>query len=101
MILGQACLSIPLRLDNSVDCHNIEDFPLARYAVQYWANHTHSVLSCIGDGMKCLFDNNRPHFVTWLSIYNEDCQGRSMSTKRHTAPHAGPLYHTAMLGLRE
>ncbi len=102
-ILAQACLSVLLRLDSRVDRDNIEDFPLARYAAQYWVNHAQveSVSSRIGDGMKCLFDRDRPHFATWLWIHNEDSQGRSMSTKRPGAPAAGPLYYASMLGLRD
>ena len=101
-ILAQACLGVLLRLDNSVDRDNIENFPLARYAAQYWSVHARveSVLSCIKDGMKCLFDRDRPHFATWLWIYNEDNQGRSMSSKHPGAPDAGPLYYAAMLGFR-
>jgi hypothetical protein len=50
--------------------------------------------------MKCLFDKDRPHFATWLWIYNEDSQGRSISTQHPEAPDAGPLYYAAMLGFR-
>ena len=102
-ILAQACLGVLLRLDDSVDHDNIEDFPLARYAAQYWNTHARveSVSSRIEDGMKCLFDKDRPHFATWLWIYNEDSQGRSISTKHPGVPDAGPLYYAAMLGFRE
>jgi ankyrin repeat protein len=90
-------------LDDTVDCDNIEDFPLARYAAQYWNTHARveSVSSCIEDGMKCLFDKARPHFAAWLWIYNEDSQGRSTSTKYPEAPDASPLYYAAMLGFRD
>jgi hypothetical protein len=101
-ILAQACLGVLLRLDDNVNRDNIEDFPLARYAAQYWNTHARaeSVSSRIEDGMKCLFDKDRPHFATWLWIYNEDSQGRSISTQHPEAPDAGPLYYAAMLGLR-
>ena len=102
-ILAQACLGVLLRLDGSVDRDNIEDFPLARYAAQYWSAHARveGVPSRIEDGMKCLFDKDRPHFAMWLWIYNEDSQGRSISTKHPGAPDASPLYYAAMLGFRE
>jgi hypothetical protein len=38
-ILAQACLGILLQFDDPVDRDNIEGFPLARYAAQYWATH--------------------------------------------------------------
>ncbi|KAN0103567.1 Ankyrin repeat-containing domain protein [Russula decolorans] len=101
-ILAQACIGVLLRLDDNVNRDNIEDFPLARYAAQYWNAHARaeSVSSRIEDGMKCLFDKDRPHFATWLWIYNEDSQGRSISTQHPEAPDAGPLYYAAMLGFR-
>ena len=101
-ILAQACLGVLLRLDN-VDRDAIEDYPLARYAAQYWNAHAHvkNVSSRIEEGMKCLFDKNKPHFAAWLWVYNEDSQGRSVYTKRPEAPDAGPLYYAAMLGFRD
>jgi ankyrin repeat protein len=47
-----------------------------------------------------LFDADKPHFATWLWIYNGD-RGRSMSTMRPEEPDAVPLYHAARLGFRD
>ena len=102
-ILSQACLGVILRLDDGVDRDNIEGFPLARYAAQYWATHARveDVSSRIKDGMECLFDADKPHFATWLWIYNEDQLGRSMGTTRPEKPEAVPLYYAVMLGFRD
>ena len=99
-ILAQACLGVLLRLDDRVDRDNITNFPLARYAAQYWATHaqSESVSSRIKDGMERLFDADKPHFATWLWIYNEDMGGDSMSTMCPGTPGAVPLYYAAMLG---
>ena len=101
--LVQACLGVLLRLDDRVDRVNIENFPLARYAAQYWATHARfeSTSSHIKDGMECLFDGDKPHFATWLWIYNEDQNGRSMSTMCPQRPEAVPLYYAALLGFRD
>ncbi|KAF8496139.1 hypothetical protein F5888DRAFT_1835168 [Russula emetica] len=48
-------------------------------------------LARIKDGMECLFDADKPHFATWLWIYNEDQWGGSRP----------PLYYVAMLGFRD
>jgi ankyrin repeat protein len=87
-------------LDDDVDRDKIEDFPLARYAAQYWATHARveNVSSRMKDGMECLFDADKPHFATWLWIYNEDQNGDSMSTKCPEKPEAVPLYYAARLG---
>jgi hypothetical protein len=102
-ILAQACLGVLLRLDDHVNLDSIKDFPLARYAAQYWPTHARveNVSSCIKDGMECLFDAEKRHFSTWLWIYNDDFWGRSMSTARPEKPEAVPLYYAARLGFRD
>jgi hypothetical protein len=102
-VLAQACLGVLLRLDDRVDRNKIENFPLGRYAAQYWVTHvrTGNASSRIKDGMECLFDVDRPHFATWLWIYNEDRGGRPMSSMRPEKPEAAPLYYAAMLGFRD
>jgi ankyrin repeat protein len=102
-ILAQACLGVLLRLDDHVDRDNIKNFPLAEYAARYWATHARfeNASSRIKDGMKHLFDADRPHFATWLWVYNEDNgtrNGRSMPTMCPEKPTAAPLYHAARLG---
>ena len=106
MILAQACLGVLLQLDNSADFDIINDFPLARYAAQHWATHARfgNVSLRIKDGMECLFDEDKPHFATWLWVYNEDRGGHSMSTistVRPKEPEASPLYYAARLGFQD
>src|SRR6266849_6188441 len=59
------------------------------------------VSSRIKDGMECLFDADKPHFATWLWIYNDDQDGRSMSTTRPEKPEAVLLYYAASFGFRD
>ena len=102
-ILAQACLDILLRFDDRVDRDNIERFPLARYAAQYWPTHARvdDASSSVKDGVECLFDADKPYLSTWLWIYNEDRGGHSMSTIAPTKPEAVPLYYAAMLGFQD
>jgi hypothetical protein len=104
-ILVRACLGVLLRLDDHVDQDNMINFPLARYSAQYWTTHARfhwqGVSSHIKDGIECLFDADKPHFATWLWIYNDDQDGRSMSTTRPEKPEAVPLYYAASFGFRE
>jgi ankyrin repeat protein len=96
-ILAQACIGVLLRLDDHVDRDNIKEFPLAPYAGEYWPRHAKfgSVSARIKDGIECLFDEDKPHFATWLWI-----SGR-MSAMRPKKPGAVPLYHAAVLGFRD
>jgi ankyrin repeat protein len=103
-ILAQACIGVLLRLDDHVDRDNITDFPLAQYAAVHWHRHARfgSVSSRIKDGMECLFDEDKPHFATWLWIFNEtNVQVRRMPTMRPEKPGTVPLYHAARLGFRD
>jgi cytohesin len=90
-------------LDDRVDRDKIKNFPLARYAAQYWPTHARfeNASSRLKDGMERLFDADKPHFATWLWIYNEDQDKRSMSTMCPERPDAVPLYYAAMLGFRD
>ena len=95
-ILAQACLGVLLRSDD----RSMKSFPLALYAAQYWPTHApvENLSLQIKDGMECLFDAVKPHFATWLWIYNEDRGGDSMTTIRPEKPEAVPLYYAAQLG---
>jgi ankyrin repeat protein len=101
-ILAQACIAVILRLDDHVDRDNIKDFPLAPYAAEYWPRHAKfgSVSARIKDEMEYLFDEDKPHFATWLWIYDEN-YGRRMSTMCPEKPGAVPLYHAARLGFSD
>ncbi len=103
-ILVQACLGVLLRLDDRVDRDIIKNSPLALYAAQYWPTHARveDVLSRIKDGIECLFDADKPHFATWVWIYDEDGYvDKSLSTMRPEKPKTVPLYYAAKLGFRD
>ena len=99
-IVAQACLWILLQLNDRMNRNKIKNFPLAKYAAQYWVKHAQAenVLSHIKDGLERLFDPNKPHFAAWLWIYNEDIGGSSMVTMFPTKPAAVPLYYAARFG---
>jgi len=91
-------------LDDRVDRDSIKNFPLARYAAEYWQRHAEfgNVSSYVKDGMECLFDAEKPHFSAWLWIHNEDIYPvNSISTIHPEKPAQVPLYHAARLGIRD
>ena len=103
LTLARTCLGVLLRLDDLIDRDGIEGFPLARYASQYLDDHAQfeNVSSRIEDGMKCLFDVDKPHFATWIWIFHEDWDADSMSTMCPGKPDATPLYYAAKFGFRD
>ena len=105
-VLAQACVGVLLQLDDHIDHDKIKNFPLAKYAAEHWVKHARveNVSSYIKDGMKCLFDADKPHFAAWLWVYNEDLEphrGRSMLTTFPENPDAVPLYYAALFGLHD
>ena len=102
-ILAQACLGVLLRLDDRIHRDNIKDFPLVRYAAQYWPTHARAenVSSRIKNEMECLFDADKPCFATWLWVYNGDGWIRTLFTERPEKPTAVPLYYATRLGFQE
>ena len=102
-LVAQACLGILLHLDKNVTRDSLGDFPLAKYAAKHWVDHVQfdGVSRNVEDGMKQLFDTSKPHFATWLWIYNKDRGGGSMTTMRPEIPEAVPLYYAAQLGFRD
>jgi hypothetical protein len=92
-ILAQACLGVFLKLDDSVGRDdNIKNFPLAKYAAQYWVEHAkfEGVLSRIKDGMECLFDADKPHIAAWLMIYDDEAG--------YAGPTGTPIYYASRFG---
>ena len=64
-ILTQAPLGVLLHLDDHIDTKNVIGFPLADYAARHWVEHARfeDVASRVKDGMKTLFDPDKPHYM--------------------------------------
>jgi ankyrin repeat protein len=110
-ILAKACLGVLLRLGEFVDEDNIQDkFPLAQYAAEHWVDHARfeNVSSHIQEGMKLLFDPDKPYFVSWLRVHDIDIEPPRESLLGYFAvPYyqksntATPLYYAAFCGFHD
>jgi hypothetical protein len=71
-LLAQASLAVLLR-DPDVDNH-ADNAPLAGYAAKHWVTHAQfkNVASRLHDGVKDLFDPDKPYFDAWVRLYNID-----------------------------
>jgi hypothetical protein len=63
---------ILLHLDENVTSDSLREFPLVEYAAQNLVDHVRieGVWQNVEDGMKHLFDPNKPHLTTWVWIYD-------------------------------
>ncbi len=95
-VLAQTCISTFLQPD--LHFRNIRTgFPLAEYGAQNWFHHAQcdGVASQIQDEMERLFDPDRRHFTTWVSIHDIDYPN---SWGRPMGVNASPLYYAASCG---
>jgi len=98
-ILARVCLGFLLHLDSHIGVKGVKGFPLAKYAAQHWVAHAQfeDVASRVEDGMKSLFDPDKPHFAAWVQIHNMDSQVQWRSpSMRSDRPY--PLYYSALCG---
>jgi len=93
-IMAQACLSVLLRLDPSIDRAGIKAFPLAWYAAKHFGDHAEfeRVLSHIWDGVDDLLDADKSHFAVWFRIHRDYWNNE--------LPDATPLYYVSERGYR-
>ena len=68
IFVAQACLSVLLELDPSLDESSIKQFSLARYAAQHWVDHANYEDVSLQVGIEHLLDPSRPHFAIWTWI---------------------------------
>jgi ankyrin repeat protein len=98
-LLAQACLSVLLRFDDSVNQNNAVNIPLAEYAARYWVDHAQfdSVSSRIQAAMEVLFDADKPYWAAWILVHDIDVRWGWYSPN-DSSP-AFPLYYAALCGL--
>jgi ankyrin repeat protein len=103
-LAAQACLGILLHLDkNMVSEDGLEKYPLAEYAAKHWVDHARfeGVSENVEDGMKRLFDPNRPHLAIWVSIYDPILPpwSQTKQTQISLQPRGSALHYAAFYGL--
>jgi ankyrin repeat protein len=112
-ILVQACMSVLLQPDDSVDDSDSESgvekwSPLAEYAAEHWVTHAQfkSVSSFLQKAMEDLFDLDKPYFAAWLQLYDIDSYPRRRSSFFLFAisveeSGANPIYYAALCGFED
>ena len=108
--LAQACVSVLLHADSRVVMGGIHnESPLAKYAARHWVSHAQfrrDLRDLIRiEGMEYLFDQGRPHFASWLRLYNIDTKPDANSMFptfiSFGEPEAVPLYYAALCGFHD
>ena len=99
-LLAQASLAVLLR-DPDVN-HHADSATLSGYAAAHWVTHAQveNVASRLLDGMKDLFDPDKPYFDAWVQLHNVDPRAHTSSAP-DSEPGARPLYYAALCGFHE
>jgi len=102
-ILAQACLTVLLQLDETIDKKRLATFPLAFYAAQHWFDHAkyEDVEQGVQDAMEELFDPTKPYLASWVWIHDVDWDPKTIDTlpDHPSVPKATALYYAASCGL--
>jgi len=98
-ILAQACLGVLLCMDEHVTEDNAYAIPLVEYAAKFWLEHAQfeDVSSRIQNVMEYFFDSDRPHWATWLRVYDMDVELDEFSPEMFVLDTV-PLYYAARYG---
>jgi ankyrin repeat protein len=103
-ILAQACLTVLLQLDDTVDKKRLETFPLSFYAAQHWVDHAkfEDVASRIQGAIEKLFDPSKPNFAAWTWIHDVDSNMVRKTIhaleERPERPEGTALYYASLCG---
>jgi ankyrin repeat protein len=104
-IVAQACLGVLLHLDENITKDSLEDFILAEYAAEHWADHAQfeNVSLKVQDGMKRLFDTSKSHLSVcqWVWIYGSEGRWRSERSERPAGARATPLHYAAVYNMHD
>ena len=106
-ILAQACISVLLQLDDRVVEDGIYNrSPLAPYAARHWVSHAQfGHVSSRIKGVEYLFDKDKPHFGSWLRLYDIDTKPDASSIFpmfiSFDQSEAAPLYYAALCGFHD
>ena len=99
-LLTRASLAVLLR-DPDVNT-SADSAPLAEYAAEHWVTHAqaNNVASRVRDGMRRLFDPDKPYFEAWVELHDIDPYEFS-SEPPDPELGARPLYYAALGGFLE
>ena len=105
--IAEVCLTYLLQFDtwNTIDGETLLESPLARYAAQYWPEHTklsgNISVDSLGDRQALnLLSSSKQGFKNWIRLFDEDHKyDNSPDIKRHLKEIGSPVYYASLLGL--
>ena len=99
--VAECCLAYLLHFTKPFQHRNdVEEYPLARYAAEWWMHHmqrSQSKISPLGTRLMLqLMDNRSMGFSNWIRLYDPDRPWRDIDVSREC--HVSALYYAAQMG---
>jgi ankyrin repeat protein len=104
--IAEICLAYLLQFNrtDSLTSRTIEDFPLARYAAEYWTQHARVAARDVGvinlPNME-LFLSNRDVQINWIRLFDPDEPWAKPDISKSSERVASTLYYMSLTGLTE
>ena len=101
-IISKACLGILLQSEMGIGGANVENSSLIGYAASHWVDHARfeKVWKCVEDGIRHLFDPEKPHLDAWLT-YSRIQSSRFFVGYNLDKHHGSPLYYASLCGFHD
>jgi len=84
------------------ELNKLEDFPLARYAAQFWFEHARlagDVTGPLDTQMQGLFGHHKEAFANWIRLFNPDVPQEEPKIRKKSREVRSPWYYASLLGL--
>lgn len=106
LAMARVCLAYLFQFDksDSLSENTSEEFPLARYAAEFWTSHCQIApykegTSQIEKQMRALFMHQKEVRNNWLRLFNPDIPEEKRIVKKDADEIFTPLYYASLLGL--
>ena len=104
-VMAEGCLRYLLHLskEGPLTEQVIDQYPLARYAAEYWWQHAQKIdkmsESAVSDLASKLLTHESSALLAWVQLYNMDRPYKSFDNSLEISDLAQPLYYAASIGL--
>ena len=103
-VVVKACLGILLRPDDGMGYGQPKPSSLVKYAAEHWVDHTQfeNISMHIEDGMRRLYDPEKPYFEAWLNMYDIDKRwSEFVGDAIFDGRRGSPLYYASLCGFHD
>jgi hypothetical protein len=104
--IAEICLAYLLEFDeaNSLTPQTTEEYPLARYAAEYWTQHARAAegdTEALHQLIMQFFWSKKDAYINWVRLFDPDKPWQEPKISKDWKRVAAPLYYASLAGLTE